>query len=56
MHGRRAWYSHSYTDDELKEVRDKILRSNPGKAYVFFNNDTNMLKNSRRMLNLLKGS
>ncbi|MCW4047166.1 MAG: DUF72 domain-containing protein [Candidatus Bathyarchaeota archaeon] len=54
MHGRTAWYSHHYTDEELEEVAEKILRAKPEKAYVFFNNDTAMLVNARKMLELLR--
>ncbi|MEM5802959.1 MAG: DUF72 domain-containing protein [Candidatus Aenigmatarchaeota archaeon] len=53
MHGREAWYSHYYTDKELNEVKNKILRVKPEKVYVFFNNDTSMLENGRRMFELL---
>ncbi len=53
MHGRTAWYSHYYTNKELEEVKGKILRINPEKVYVFFNNDHAMLENARRMLELL---
>lgn len=54
MHGREAWYSHNYTDEELLEVKEKIFDVRPRKVYVFFNNDTNMLENAQRMLSLLK--
>ena len=54
MHGRTAWYSHYYTDEELKEVVEKILKVKPEKIYVFFNNDTNMLRNAQTMLKILK--
>ncbi|MBS7636773.1 DUF72 domain-containing protein [Candidatus Bathyarchaeota archaeon] len=49
MHGRTAWYSHYYTDEELKDVAERILATNPEKVYVFFNNDHAMLENARRM-------
>lgn len=52
MHGRSGWYSHSYSDKELKEVLEKILKANPKKAYVFFNNNHAMLENARRMREL----
>jgi len=54
MHGRFAWYSHYYTDEELKEVEEKILKIKPRKVYVFFNNDHAMLENARRMLGLFR--
>ncbi|MEM7821215.1 MAG: DUF72 domain-containing protein [Candidatus Aenigmatarchaeota archaeon] len=54
MHGRDAWYSHNYTNKELKEVKDKIFRVGPEKIYIFFNNNTNMLSNAQTMLKILK--
>ena len=53
MHGRTSWYSHYYTDKELKEVAEKILRTKPKKVYVMFNNNHSMLENSKRMLDIL---
>lgn len=53
MHGRAAWYSHNYTDEELEDVKERALNTNPEKIYVFFNNDTNMLNNAQRMLRKL---
>ena len=54
MHGRRYWYAHYYTDEELEEDARRALALNPRKIYVFFNNDHDMLENARRMLTLLK--
>jgi len=54
MHGRTEWYAHLYSFEELKEVAERIISIKPEKAYVFFNNDTNMLRNSRKMLRILK--
>ncbi len=53
MHGRTAWYSHYYTDQELKDVANRIRKANPEKVYVFFNNNHAMLENARRMLQIL---
>ena len=55
MHGRTAWYAHLYSDEELKEVVERIFNAKPEKAYVFFNNDHAMLENARKMLSILKG-
>jgi uncharacterized protein YecE (DUF72 family) len=54
MHGRTAWYSHYYTDEELEEVAQKIMKTNPGRVYVFFNNNHAMLENARRMLQIMQ--
>jgi uncharacterized protein YecE (DUF72 family) len=53
IHGRRSWYSHNYKDQELEEIKRKIVDAKPRKVYVYFNNDTNMLDNAQRMLKLL---
>ncbi|MFB3889366.1 MAG: DUF72 domain-containing protein [Candidatus Bathyarchaeia archaeon] len=53
MHGRTAWYSHHYSQEELQEVAAKILKAKPEEAYVFFNNDEAMLENARTMLHNL---
>jgi uncharacterized protein YecE (DUF72 family) len=53
MHGRYSWYTHYYSDDELKEVATKILEAKPEKVYIFFNNNHAMLDNSRKMRSML---
>jgi uncharacterized protein YecE (DUF72 family) len=53
MHGREFWYTHYYTDEEMKEVAMKIVEAKPKCCYVFFNNDTNMLRNANAMLKIL---
>ncbi|MCQ8893735.1 MAG: DUF72 domain-containing protein [Methanolinea sp.] len=53
MHGRRDWYSHYYTDDELHETAHAIRDTSPEIVYVFFNNDHAMLENGRRMMSIL---
>ena len=55
MHGRTDWYMHYYTDDELNEIKDKILSLEPDKLYVYFNNDHDMLENARRFKKLFSG-
>jgi len=54
MHGRTAWYAHLYSDEELEEIVKRVLKANPEKAYIFFNNDHAMLVNSRKTLNLFR--
>jgi uncharacterized protein YecE (DUF72 family) len=53
IHGRTAWYSHNYSDQELREIKKRILENNPEKIYVFFNNNHMMLNNAQRMHQLL---
>ncbi len=52
MHGRTAWYAHNYSDRELEEVLEKIMKAKPEKAYVYFNNDTPMLVNARKIMGI----
>lgn len=54
MHGRKEWYAYTYSDRELEETAEKIMKAKPEKAYVFFNNDVAMLENARTMLKILK--
>lgn len=49
LHGRKEWYSHDYTDEELGEIKERIMKSNADTVYVFFNNNHGMLENARRM-------
>lgn len=55
LHGRYAWYSHDYIDKELKDIARRIKEKKPQAVYAFFNNNTNMLKNAQRALEILKG-
>ncbi|MCD6592292.1 MAG: DUF72 domain-containing protein [Thaumarchaeota archaeon] len=54
MHGRTSWYAHDYSEEELAELVEEMLRLKPEKIYVFFNNDHWMLENARLMLKLFK--
>ncbi|ABL77541.1 DUF72 domain-containing protein [Thermofilum pendens] len=53
MHGRLAWYNYGYLDEELREVAEKIISANPQRAYVFFNNDHDMLGDGLRLKEIL---
>ena len=53
IHGRYSWYSYDYSENELKEIRDRILSvGNVLSAYIYFNNDHAMLHNARAMRKL----
>jgi uncharacterized protein YecE (DUF72 family) len=54
IHGRTDWYSHNYSDEELLEIKKRIMLPKPRKVYVFFNNNHMMLDNAIRMNSLLK--
>jgi len=49
VHGRHQWYSHDYTNQELMEIKERIMRPTTEMVYVFFNNNHAMLENARRM-------
>jgi uncharacterized protein YecE (DUF72 family) len=54
IHGKTIWYSHDYSNEELINIKDRILSINPKKVYIFFNNNHAMLKNAIKMNNLIK--
>jgi len=54
MHGRTNWYAHNYSCRELEEKALKIKAARPKAAYIFFNNDLDMLANARQMLRILQ--
>ncbi len=54
MHGRTSWYSHNYSSEELREIAKNIEKIKPKKAYIYFNNNHNMLSNARNMLKILR--
>lgn len=54
MHGRSSWYSHNYTEEELREVVDNMLEAKPRRIYVFMNNDHYMIGNARMILKMLR--
>ncbi len=53
MHGRLTWYNYGYLDEELEEVAEKIINAKPKKAYVFFNNNHDMLGDGRRLKEII---
>jgi uncharacterized protein YecE (DUF72 family) len=53
MHGRTSWYSHRYSDEELKKIASRIRDTDPKKVYIFFNNNHDMLDNARSMKEIL---
>ena len=53
IHGKTSWYSHDYSDEELQEIKERIMRSRSKTVYVFFNNNHAMLKNAKRMYDIL---
>jgi len=52
IHGRTGWYSHNYSEEELLDIKNRIINGNPERIYVFFNNNHAMLENARVMYNL----
>lgn len=56
MHGRSSWYTHNYSDKELKEVVKNILKERPKKIYVYLNNNHSMLSNARKVKEILEST
>ena len=54
MHGREEWYAYDYSEEELREIAEKIVELNPREVYVFFNNNHWMLGNAKLMLKILR--
>jgi uncharacterized protein YecE (DUF72 family) len=54
IHGRTDWYSHDYSNEELLEIKERIMINNPKKVYVFFNNNHAMLKNAITIYKMFK--
>jgi uncharacterized protein YecE (DUF72 family) len=54
IHGRTAWYSHDYSDSELREIKERILAGHPKTMYVFFNNNHAMMQNAIQMNHLIR--
>ncbi|MCX8204506.1 MAG: DUF72 domain-containing protein [Candidatus Nezhaarchaeota archaeon] len=54
MHGRSAWYVHEYSLEELEEVVDRLSEAGASRAYVFFNNDHDMLHNAHELLEIAR--
>ena len=53
MHGRTGWYQHNYSNTELKVIASRIRAAKPKAAYIYFNNNHNMLKNARKMYDIM---
>jgi len=43
FHGRLSWYSHVYTEVEMKQILKKVIKCNPTRVFLLFNNDHGML-------------
>ncbi|HIH74267.1 MAG TPA: DUF72 domain-containing protein [Methanosarcina sp.] len=55
MHGRESWYSYNYSEDEIKETIREVNKLGPQKAYIYFNNNHNMLENAQKALKVFLG-
>lgn len=56
FHGKKAWYRHDYTQDELKEWAGRIKNAKAKTVWIYFNNDFggNAIKNAKALARLLK--
>ena len=56
MHGVDAWYSYCYSFQELSDFAARVAAAKPKRAYVFFNNDHDMLNNAREMKKIFESN
>ena len=54
LHGREEWYMYDYSEEELRELAERVVELNPVDIFVFFNNDHWMLENARLMKKILE--
>ena len=57
FHGKKRWYRHDYTREELEIWADRIRASSAKRVWAYFNNDREgfALKNARLLRRLLRG-
>ena len=56
FHGKKAWYRHNYSREELEDWADKIKALKTQHVFIYFNNDFEgyAIKNARSLARLLK--
>jgi len=55
LHGRSAWYSHVYTEEEVRGILDIIINQEEvRKVYIFLNNDHGMLPTGELIISMLR--
>ncbi|SFM58947.1 DUF72 domain-containing protein [Nitrosomonas communis] len=56
FHGKKAWYRHDYTQDELKEWAKRIQQAKAKTVWIYFNNDFggDAVKNAKALARMLK--
>ncbi len=56
FHGRKQWYRHNYSEDELQQWAERIRQSGARRVWIYFNNDRECyaIQNARELLRRLK--
>lgn len=56
FHGKKAWYRHNYSKEELKTWVERIEKANAQRVWVYFNNDRDgyAIANAKTLARLLK--
>lgn len=54
MDGRTPLYARNYSDGEVEKILEKNMKAKPENASIYFNNDTAMLVNTRKLLDTFK--
>jgi uncharacterized protein YecE (DUF72 family) len=57
FHGKKQWYRHNYSGEELAEWARRIRASGATRAWAYFNNDRDChaIKNAKELLRQLRG-
>jgi uncharacterized protein YecE (DUF72 family) len=53
LHGKHIWYTHNYSIDELNQIIRDINKQDAEEAYIYFNNNHDMLNNAKLLKNLI---
>lgn len=53
LHGRDAWYSYHYGDEEMNGIISEVKRLNASEVAIYLNNDRSMLANGKYLLERL---
>lgn len=53
LHGRTEWYAYTYSEDELRDIADRVKQLEASRKYIYLNNDHGMLPNGKLLMGLL---
>ena len=50
LHGREAWYTYVYSEDELRGILEEMKKRDASKKVIYLNNDHGMLPNGKFLM------